>query len=45
VFLPRHPATKPKIGDVLAAEAAIDGMDALLDELVNSEEIVVIGGR
>jgi thiamine biosynthesis protein ThiI len=44
VFLPRHPATKPKMDDVLAAESAIDGLDELLDELVNSEEIVIISG-
>jgi thiamine biosynthesis protein ThiI len=45
VFLPRHPATKPKISDVIAAEAAIDGLDELISELINAEETVVIGGK
>lgn len=41
VFTPRHPRTKPRLEDVLAAEAALD-IEALVDEAFkNTEKITV----
>ncbi|MDR1779072.1 MAG: tRNA 4-thiouridine(8) synthase ThiI [Clostridiales Family XIII bacterium] len=48
VFLPRHPATRPSLAQVLEAEARIPDMEALLARLTASAETVVIkpeGGK
>jgi thiamine biosynthesis protein ThiI len=42
VFLPKHPATKPKLADVLAAEAAIPDIDGLIESLADSMETLTI---
>jgi thiamine biosynthesis protein ThiI len=42
VFLPKHPATKPKLAHVEAAEAAIPDMDELIRSLAESREALVI---
>lgn len=39
VFTPRHPRTKPRLEDVLAAESVLD-VDALVNEAFNNREIV-----
>ncbi|MBE6967665.1 MAG: tRNA 4-thiouridine(8) synthase ThiI [Ruminococcaceae bacterium] len=39
VFTPRHPRTRPKLADVVAAEAALD-VDALVEEAFNGIERV-----
>jgi thiamine biosynthesis protein ThiI len=41
VFTPRHPRTKPRIGDVIAAESALD-IDSLVDEAILGIERVNI---
>ena len=43
VFTPRRPKTKPRIGDVLQAEAALD-IEALVDEAVKGIERQLING-
>lgn len=42
VFTPRHPRTKPKLQDVVAAESALD-VDALVEEAVMGVEKVQVG--
>jgi thiamine biosynthesis protein ThiI len=42
VFLPRHPVTRPKLSDVVAAEANIPGMDDLIRSLMESKEMLMI---
>jgi thiamine biosynthesis protein ThiI len=42
VFLPKHPATKPRPAAVADAEAAIPGMDELIRSLADSKEILTI---
>jgi thiamine biosynthesis protein ThiI len=39
VFTPRHPRTKPKLDEVIAAEADLD-IDALVEEAFNGIEII-----
>lgn len=39
VFTPRHPRTKPRLEDVLAAESVLD-VDALVNEAFNNREII-----
>lgn len=41
VFTPRHPRTKPRIDDVVKAEAVLD-ITALVDEAFNSIERIII---
>ena len=41
VFLPKHPATKPRLEKILESEARLD-VDALVDKAVASQEIVMI---
>ena len=41
VFLPKHPATKPKLEKILQSESKLD-CDALIDAAIESEEIVEI---
>ena len=41
VFLPKHPATKPKLEKILASESKLD-CEALIDAAVESEEIIEI---
>ena len=41
VFLPKHPATKPKLEKILASESKLD-CEALIDAAVQSEEIIEI---
>jgi thiamine biosynthesis protein ThiI len=42
VFLPKHPATRPKLADVEAAESAIPGREELIGALIASREIIDI---
>jgi thiamine biosynthesis protein ThiI len=42
VFLPKHPVTRPKLKDVVAAEAKIPDMDELIKSLVESKETLTI---
>ncbi|MDR1292009.1 MAG: tRNA 4-thiouridine(8) synthase ThiI [Clostridiales Family XIII bacterium] len=42
VFLPKHPATRPKLKDVVAAEARIPDRDELIKSLVESKEMLTI---
>ncbi|MDR2610450.1 MAG: tRNA 4-thiouridine(8) synthase ThiI [Clostridiales Family XIII bacterium] len=42
VFLPRHPATKPTLAEVEAAEAAIPGLEGLIADLAASAERAII---
>jgi thiamine biosynthesis protein ThiI len=42
VFLPKHPATKPKPAEVDAAEAAIPDVDELIRTLAASKETVMV---
>lgn len=42
VFTPRHPRTKPKLQDVVAAESVLD-VDALVEEAVMGVEKVQVG--
>jgi thiamine biosynthesis protein ThiI len=42
VFLPKRPATRPKLADVEAAEAAIPDIDGLIRSLVESKETLTI---
>ncbi|MDR2156550.1 MAG: tRNA 4-thiouridine(8) synthase ThiI [Clostridiales Family XIII bacterium] len=44
VFLPKHPATRPKLSEVLAAESCIPDLEKLTDDLLKSEEVVYIKG-
>ena len=41
VFTPRHPKTKPRLADVVAAEAPLD-IDALVDEAVKNIEHITV---
>lgn len=41
VFLPKHPATKPKLGRILLSESKLD-CDGLIEAAIGSEEIVEI---
>lgn len=41
VFTPRHPRTKPRLEDVITAEAALD-IKALVDEAFDNTEILII---
>ena len=41
VFLPKHPATKPKLEKILESETHLD-VDALIDAAIESQEIVTI---
>ena len=41
VFLPKHPATKPRLEKILESEARLD-VEALVDKAVASQEIVMI---
>ena len=41
VFLPKHPATKPKLEKILASESKLD-CEALIEAAVESEEIIEI---
>ncbi len=41
VFLPKHPATKPKLEKILASESKLDA-EALIEAAIASEEIVTI---
>ncbi|MDR3072114.1 MAG: tRNA 4-thiouridine(8) synthase ThiI [Clostridiales Family XIII bacterium] len=43
VFLPKHPATRPKPETVLAAENAIPDVETLIEELIATKEIIRIG--
>ena len=43
VFTPRHPVTRPKIGKVLEAEAAIPEAEALVAVAVETAEVLFIG--
>jgi thiamine biosynthesis protein ThiI len=42
VFLPKHPATKPTLADVVKAEAAIPNIDGLITDIIASAEVVRI---
>jgi thiamine biosynthesis protein ThiI len=42
VFLPRHPATKPTLAEVLEAEAAIPNLEELIAEIVGAAETVLV---
>ncbi|MBQ8027181.1 MAG: tRNA 4-thiouridine(8) synthase ThiI [Clostridia bacterium] len=41
VFTPRHPRTRPKLPDVIAAESALD-VDALVERAVNNVRKIII---
>lgn len=41
VFLPKHPVTHPKLGQIERSESALD-VEALLDEVMESRKIVTI---
>ena len=41
VFLPRHPATKPKLEKILESESKLD-VESLMDEVISGKEIVYI---
>ena len=41
VFLPKHPATKPKLEKILASESKLD-CETLIDAAIQSEEIIEI---
>jgi thiamine biosynthesis protein ThiI len=45
VFLPKHPATRPKIEDVLEAESRIPGIEELTDGLLRSRDLTVLNSR
>ncbi len=43
IFTPKHPRTKPRLADVLAAESALD-TDALVTEALKNTERIIIRG-
>ncbi|MDR1496659.1 MAG: tRNA 4-thiouridine(8) synthase ThiI [Clostridiales Family XIII bacterium] len=42
VFLPKHPATKPKLPEIEIAESAIPDISGLISELIKSKEVLEI---
>ena len=43
IFAPKHPATNPKLEDVLAEEKKIENYDELIDEIFNNKEFFNFG--
>ncbi len=44
VFLPKHPATKPKLGNILKSELLLDG-EVLIEEAIEEMEVTTVEDR
>ena len=42
VFTPKHPKTKPKVGDVIKAESKMQDLEAMMERAVNNAKRIVI---
>lgn len=42
VFTPKHPKTKPKVGDVIKAESKMESLEEMMEKAVNNAKRIVI---
>lgn len=42
IFVPKHPKTKPALAEIIEAEAALDNIEAMIEEAIAGEEILIV---